>query len=369
MQTKLLLIGNGSIAKDVESGKHYSNGNTVALVNQLNQLNFFVTYVEPQSAYSKHTNLLNSSLEDFDIQFRALNTQSIIHKCLAILKILFIALQVQFVYLFLPGTLGKIIGCSLGFIGKKYGIYVRGNFSDNDKVLQYIFQKAAFILTVSPLLEQQLKFYNKNVECIRPMINFGISDLNLKASISQEPPSWKFLYVGNLSKGKGLFEMMDVIQYLNAKGIKSEWRIVGGGELYHSLVTQQENGQLPGNITFTGLISAKNDLIDEYRRADLFFFPTHTEGFARTLIEAMSQGLPIFTTIVGGIGGYMKDNVNCIEIPVMDAVKQAEIVIQYLANHITVNRVAANGYDTVKGILEKRECHEKLIQKKYNELV
>jgi glycosyltransferase involved in cell wall biosynthesis len=41
-------------------------------------------------------------------------------------------------------------------------------------------------------------------------------------------------------------------------------------------------------------------LASQYRDADIFFFPSYLEGSALVLIEAMSWGLPIVTTLESG---------------------------------------------------------------------
>ena len=42
-------------------------------------------------------------------------------------------------------------------------------------------------------------------------------------------------------------------------------------------------------------------MLEIYRESDIFVLPTLHEGYPRVLDEAMSQSLPIVTTLVGGI--------------------------------------------------------------------
>ncbi|NQT48557.1 MAG: glycosyltransferase family 4 protein, partial [Chloroflexi bacterium] len=61
-----------------------------------------------------------------------------------------------------------------------------------------------------------------------------------------------------------------------------------------------QNLGLSDKVCFAGRLEGK-DLADAYRQADVFAFPSLVEGYGLVLLEAMSFGLPVVTTKVGGI--------------------------------------------------------------------
>ncbi len=66
------------------------------------------------------------------------------------------------------------------------------------------------------------------------------------------------------------------------------------------------------NVEFVGFV----DNIEDYFAAfDLFVFPSRTEGLGSALLDAMSFGLPIVATRVGGIPEIVEDGVNGFLIP------------------------------------------------------
>jgi len=54
----------------------------------------------------------------------------------------------------------------------------------------------------------------------------------------------------------------------------------------------------------------RDQLLEELRRADLFLFPSLSEGFSLALVEAMAAGLPIVCTPVGAAPDLLEDRVS-----------------------------------------------------------
>lgn len=96
------------------------------------------------------------------------------------------------------------------------------------------------------------------------------------------------LFVGHMIRTKGLFEMVEVASRFPL----IEFTMAGA-------ITKELNEiQAPLNMKFAGNLN-KSMLKHEFAKADVFVFPTYTEGFSMALLEAMANGLPIITTNVG----------------------------------------------------------------------
>jgi len=122
----------------------------------------------------------------------------------------------------------------------------------------------------------------------------------------------RILFFSNLSKKKGLFDILNAIPEV-VKFDKSTEFIFSGS--WRDKVTKKEfinyknaNPFLP--IIFAGPKYGREKL-DLLSSADIFVFPpTSSEGHPWVIIEAMAAGLPIITTDQGAITESVKDGVN-----------------------------------------------------------
>lgn len=88
--------------------------------------------------------------------------------------------------------------------------------------------------------------------------------------------------------------------------------VVGGGE-DEGLFREESSGL--ANIEFTGDVRNVADYLAAF---DLFVFPSLNEGLGSSLLDAMSFGLPVIASKVGGISEIVDDGSNGILIPPND---------------------------------------------------
>lgn len=125
------------------------------------------------------------------------------------------------------------------------------------------------------------------------------------------------LFVGRLIDDKGIFELLaafaQVIQRHDCRLV-----IVGDGPASGALLARVGELGLDGKVTLTGFL-AGDPLLDAYRDADLFVFPSYREGFPTAVTEAMAAGLPIVTTRTRGMADHLKEEENALLVSPRDA--------------------------------------------------
>jgi glycosyltransferase involved in cell wall biosynthesis len=112
------------------------------------------------------------------------------------------------------------------------------------------------------------------------------------------------IFVGAFTKAKGAIEIIKLAKSL----IDYKFIIVGK-------VSNDMNSYLLRplkNISFLGQIN-RDKLVELLLKSDVFLFPSHSEGFPNSVLEAMAIGLPVVASRVGAIpemiehdsGGYV----------------------------------------------------------------
>lgn len=106
-------------------------------------------------------------------------------------------------------------------------------------------------------------------------------------SFSEERPL-RVLYLGTLTLRKGLARLVEAAQHIQDMPVKIT--VVGGGAL-----SVPDSARNAPNIEWVGRVP-RSDVNRHYRDSDIFLFPTLSDGFGLTQLEAMSQGLPVIAS-------------------------------------------------------------------------
>jgi len=114
-----------------------------------------------------------------------------------------------------------------------------------------------------------------------------------------EHEGFRAVFVGSVNVMKGIPYLLDAWEQSRLANSAAELRLCGPIE--GAIRPLFEN--CPDNITTTGFV----DPLPEYQKADVFVFPSLSEGFAKAPLEAMSTGTPVIVTENSGTPDIIED--------------------------------------------------------------
>jgi len=101
-------------------------------------------------------------------------------------------------------------------------------------------------------------------------------------------PEKKILWLGQVVLRKGIQYLISAAKMLQAERL----RFVVAGPI---AISPEAVGSAPSNMSFIGPVT-RDRISSLYQSADLFVFPTLSDGFGVTQLEAMAHGLPVIAT-------------------------------------------------------------------------
>lgn len=112
----------------------------------------------------------------------------------------------------------------------------------------------------------------------------------------------KLLFVGLLNYRKNIEGTLAAVEELSSRGWNVKFTVVGK-------VVNEEVQQKVMNSKYTKYVGEqpKEEVIKEYRDADIFVMPSTRETFGLTYAEAMTQGLPVIYTKGQGFDGQFEE--------------------------------------------------------------
>jgi glycosyltransferase involved in cell wall biosynthesis len=127
-----------------------------------------------------------------------------------------------------------------------------------------------------------------------------------------KPHQIKILYLGYLGKAKGSFDLVEAAKRTSTNKVPVIYDLVGGdwgpGEV-EELKKQVNQAELQDIVSLHPPVIGVQK-VDFFREADIFIYPSYSEGMPIAVIEAMACGLPIIATRVGGLPDLVIDGTN-----------------------------------------------------------
>jgi glycosyltransferase involved in cell wall biosynthesis len=216
------------------------------------------------------------------------------------------------------------------------------------------------LIAVSDFTRLELKRYYGVAESKIRVIHNGVDTAKfqpaadkrkVKAELGFNPDNPTIISVGRLYARKGLFTLIESMPAVVKRFPNAKFIISGKGQSdeMRKLINYAQQLGVQGNIVFTGYFpDAKLPRL--YQAADVFAFSTFYEHHPFAVLEALSTGLPVVTTNVGGIPETITDDKDGFMCTPFNSQQFAQRIL-YLLEH--PDKAAEMGAQARKTIVER----------------
>lgn len=162
----------------------------------------------------------------------------------------------------------------------------------------------------------RIPFMNRKISVIRnnlPLVERQLAERDVLREAFRHRykiPEHKACWVGNASRltaQKNIPLYLEAIGRFNADSQQENviFLLAGDGELKEELLSQAEQLHLGDAFRFVGYLTRMDEF---YSMLDLFVLTSDWEGTPMAALEAMSHGLPVIASSVGGVPDVIVDN-------------------------------------------------------------
>jgi glycosyltransferase involved in cell wall biosynthesis len=164
--------------------------------------------------------------------------------------------------------------------------------------------------------------------------------------------SFRILFVGRLVKRKGVTHLIEAVRRLPAE-LGAHLTIIGDGPEHATLAVQVHDGGLDGRVDMSGRVP-ESALREAYAASDVLVLPSivdargDTEGLGVVLLEAMSYGVPVVGSDIGGITDIIENGESGLLVPPADAEQLARALERLARDPSLADRLGAAGEHRVR---------------------
>jgi glycosyltransferase involved in cell wall biosynthesis len=169
------------------------------------------------------------------------------------------------------------------------------------------------------------------------------------------PVARRLLFVGQWLPGKGTRYLVEAFTSLAALN-DFELTCVGTGAPRETVLADFPPVIRP-HVTVIPHVD-REQLYDQLRQADLFLFPTLSEGFSCALLEAMAAQLPVVTTPVGAAVDLLREGRNAVLVPCANATALSAAVVRLAADIKARTALGTSACQTAAYFTARASCLE-----------
>lgn len=167
----------------------------------------------------------------------------------------------------------------------------------------------------------------------------------------------KLLLVGGNIQRKGLLTILKAMALLNRDITNLKLQVVGKNQNIEKMKRIAAKLKLDDSVEFLGWVHPKK-IHHYYEKSAIFVMPSLMEGFGLVFLEAMSNGLPVIGSNVGGIPELIQDKKNGLMVESKDPDMLKSKILLFLKDGTLRKSIIDKGYNTVKEFSIEKMVHQ-----------
>ncbi|MDI9624711.1 MAG: glycosyltransferase family 4 protein [Methanothermobacter sp.] len=262
---------------------------------------------------------------------------------------------------------------SFGSITRRIPLYFYNKF-----LIRRVLDSTDLVIVPSKYYINESRFLGKYKDKITVIPN-GINIEDFEIPLEKEECRQKLgltrdrniiLFLGNLIQYKGPDILIKAMKLIVEKIPNTELILVGSGPMERELKRLSKNLNIEEHIMFAGFVGDSFKKALYYKAADIFCLPStmSTESFGIVNLEAMTCGLPIIASKIGGIPDVIKNGKTGLLVPPKNPDALSDAIIRLLEDTELARKMGYNG----KKMVEKNYTWDKvakITERVYEEVV
>jgi len=175
----------------------------------------------------------------------------------------------------------------------------------------------------------------------------------------------QLLWIGRFNRGKGVDYLIDAFKLLNSKNPNLKLLLVGRGPDRERIEAKIQDLKLDKCITLKDVVP-NSEIVKLYQSSSVFVLPSLEEGVPRTILEAMSCGIPVVCSNLPQLIDIVKDG--GFLVPIKDPDALADRVSEVLSNESMAKKMGQIGRENIITNYSWSDTVEKTVQL-YSELI
>ena len=250
--------------------------------------------------------------------------------------------------------------------GKKIIIHMHGSTFDlfykercTDAQKQQVREIFAMADKVIALSEDWKEFLAEYI-CDAKKIVVVYNAVKIPEAYPKDYTNRKMLFLGILGQRKGTYDLIEVLPEILSKYPDSHIYFGGDGEREQAEHLCMEK-EIADHVTFLGWVrgTEKEKFLKE---CSIYVLPTYHEGMPMSILEAMSYGMAVVSTYVGGIPHIITDGEQGLLCEAGDRATLRENLLKLLENENLREKLGRNAYNMMVRKFDVRENVEKVLQ-------